>query len=134
CNYINYLLNEKLRSKGMHNYKSIYDFFKKFVAEVYKSEKGNYHHGWMCDIDINALDNDTYDKMTNLYELYNSYTYLKRIPSIRINEECNPYGEMIRIYNNTIKDLKLQDEELIMKLLTLKEMTSKITLPASEIC
>ncbi|VVA00340.1 PIR protein, partial [Plasmodium vivax] len=134
CNYINYLLNEKLRSKGMHNHTSIYDFFKKFVAEVYKSEKGNYHADKMCDIDIKPLDDDIYDKMTKLYELYNLYDVLKWTLPSRIKSECKPFGKMIRIYNNTIKDLTLQDEELVKKLLTLKEMTSNIPLPESKIC
>ncbi|SCA59718.1 VIR protein [Plasmodium vivax] len=134
CNYINYLLNKKMRNNGMHKNDTIYNIFKKFVREVYIKDRGNYHDKLACDIDIKPLDENIYDKMTKLYELYNLYNVLKKNRSGIINNECLSFREMIGIYNNTIKDLTLQDEELVNKLLTLKEMTSNIPLPESKIC
>ncbi|KMZ99011.1 hypothetical protein PVNG_03850 [Plasmodium vivax North Korean] len=134
CNYINYLLNKKLRSNDMHKNNSNYDFFKKFVVELYKIKNGKYHDGLVCDIDIKSLDDDTYDKMTKLYELYDMYYKLKSTSVYFVKDRCDTFGLMIKKYNEAIEEYQLKDVELLNKILSINDLTKKLTLPPDDKC
>ncbi|VVA00125.1 PIR protein [Plasmodium vivax] len=134
CSYINYLLNKKLRSNGMHKNGSVYNIFEKFVAEVYKSERRRYDHGRVCDIHIKPLDDNIYDRMTILYELYNLYNDLKRTHPYKINDECETFGRMIGKYNDAIEKYQLEDVELLNKILFFKDLTKNLTWPDADKC
>ncbi|KMZ95155.1 hypothetical protein PVMG_06093 [Plasmodium vivax Mauritania I] len=133
CSYINYLLNKSVREFDKHLSNPINGILKDFVKE-YHISKGERAYADICASEIKRLDDNLYNKMKDLYELYSLYNELEGTHEININTKCNPYGNMIRIYNEAIKEHQLQDEELIQKLLILNKMTSEITLPDSKIC
>ncbi|SCA59585.1 VIR protein [Plasmodium vivax] len=134
CSYINYLLNKKLRSNRMHTYNVIYNLFKKFVEEFHKNERGNYNYGQVCAMDIKSLDDNIYDRMTNLYELYDMYLKLKSTGLYFVKDRCDTFGLMIKKYNEAIEEYQLKDVELLNKILSINDLTKKLTLPPDDKC
>ncbi|CAI7719873.1 Plasmodium vivax Vir protein, putative [Plasmodium vivax] len=128
CNYISYLLCDKLSN---HFYdecdKEKFSIFKDFVDE-YNKKNGSY----MCSNKLKQLNVDEYKKMKDLYQLYDNYTPLTYSFVKWDDNDCNNilylvylYKEFINNYKSDISKFKtiLKDFHGLMNNIVLKATT-----------
>ncbi|GAW84123.1 variable surface protein [Plasmodium gonderi] len=107
CAYINYWINERIRSQAYSNYSknvSIFSHFKDFVHYNNNDNSNN-----MCIYDIKYMNDVLFKKVDELYKLYYSYfeIYLSTIIlDSSMAFDCQSLNELIKKYNNIINDYK----------------------------
>ncbi|SCA60330.1 VIR protein [Plasmodium vivax] len=122
CNYINYKLNETLRTHYNHIYTEDYNIFKKLVKEFYNKRHNNSNSQKPCESYIKHMDDDIYKRLTILYKIYYHYNELKRpnnyIYSTSNDKLCDNLNLLVRYSNDAIKENIIKEEtiELIKEL------------------
>ncbi|VUZ99806.1 PIR protein [Plasmodium vivax] len=79
CKYINFLLNEKVKTLYPYDYNIYYKYFEDFVKKFFTVVEGDYKHNQICTTNINLLEDVEYKKMDILNTLYKEYDKLKNI-------------------------------------------------------
>ncbi|KMZ76616.1 hypothetical protein PVIIG_05460 [Plasmodium vivax India VII] len=136
CNYINYILNDNLRNKK-HIYDNIshYNIYKDFVKDEYIERHKGYHHGKSCDIYINEISKDIFQRMSILYRLYDEYNDLKKTNQRYNSVECDKLSKFARLFNDTASNHAKDDDELLTRLTDLKKLTQeKLSSPYYNTC
>ncbi|SCA59539.1 VIR protein [Plasmodium vivax] len=128
CNYINYKLNESLRTHYSYKNSIDYSIFKKFAKEFHKEKFNNYNDERSCEKYIEHLDDDIYNRMTILYKMYYYYDELKNpykdIYITSDNKLCDNLSLLIRYSNHLINNKKINHES-IKSIRNLKEIIEK---------
>ncbi|KMZ77237.1 hypothetical protein PVIIG_06061 [Plasmodium vivax India VII] len=128
CNYINYKLNESLRTHYSHLHEIDYSIFKEFAKVYYNKKHNNYYGNTSCENYIKKLDNNIYNRMLVLYKMYNHYNELKR-PNNYLHYEsndnfCNNLNLLVR-YSNEYIDQNTKYHEYISSIKKLKDIIDK---------
>ncbi|GAB70076.1 hypothetical protein PCYB_008250, partial [Plasmodium cynomolgi strain B] len=122
CNYINYKLNESLRKHHSYKYKRDYSIFKEFSREFSYQIYNNYHADSSCENYIEYLDNDIYNRISILYQIYYFYNELKsQNEYINTNSKgmlCDNINLLVRLSNDAINENKINNESIsVIKIL-----------------
>ncbi|SCA82117.1 hypothetical protein PVC01_000116900 [Plasmodium vivax] len=140
CNYINYKLNESLRSHYDHIYTEDYSIFKKFVKAFYNQRHNNYDTERSCENYIKYLDTDKYDRMKIIYKIYDHYDELKKRPYYyihynRVKDLCSNLDSLVR-YSNDAINRKIINAESISLIKDLKKIieNDEKTVPYKDKC
>ncbi|CAI7719450.1 PIR protein [Plasmodium vivax] len=116
CQYINYLLNKRVRedygSKG-----SIFDIYNKYMNHENNNMIKN-----LCLTEINYMNQEIYNKIDQLYNAYYTCKYYIPINNDRI--KCNYANFCANAYNNITTEYIKQDDVKFCK--TLKDLKDVI--------
>ncbi|SCA83759.1 hypothetical protein, conserved [Plasmodium vivax] len=126
CKFINYLLNDKLRKSYYHN-DSIppYEIYKNFVKDFYEKRHGGYHKNKACDIYIEDITQDIFERMTILYQLYDEYDGLKNTKEKVDPTDCIELSKFAKNFNYTASNHGTKDSDLLKRLTELRDLIEK---------
>ncbi|SCA82010.1 VIR protein [Plasmodium vivax] len=123
CNFLNYLLNDKLRNTGyQYNNISHYDIYKKFVKDFYIERHGKLHQDKSCSVYIKDIEDAIFKRMATLYQLYDDYNDLKKNNKKFESKECDKLGKFASFFNEIARTHGKNDDELLKKLKDLKNL------------
>ncbi|GAB69800.1 CYIR protein [Plasmodium cynomolgi strain B] len=107
CNYINFKLNESLRTHYSDVHKVDYSIFREFVKIFYNKRHNNYDVEYSCENYIRHLDDDIYKRMLTLYKifyLYNEFKISNNYKHTTSDDElCNKLSFLIHLSNDSIE-------------------------------
>ncbi|KMZ89828.1 hypothetical protein PVMG_05993 [Plasmodium vivax Mauritania I] len=116
CNYINYKLNESLRTHYDHIDREDYNIFKEFSKVFYYKRHKHDDAEKSCEKYIKHLDDDIYNRMILLYKIYYYYNELKSPYNFEYRNSkeklCNNLTLLILNSNDAIKQNKINNESL----------------------
>ncbi|KMZ88776.1 hypothetical protein PVBG_06280 [Plasmodium vivax Brazil I] len=139
CNYINYKLNETLRTHYNHIYTEDYNIFKKLVKEFYNKRHNSNNSQKPCENYIEHIDDEIYKKLNILYNIYYHYNELNRPNNYIYNNAdhklCSNLDLLI-YYSNDAINRGLINEETISLIRKLKEIINNddISKPYKQKC
>ncbi|CAI7721701.1 hypothetical protein, conserved [Plasmodium vivax] len=128
CNYINYKLNESLRTHYNYIDRDDYNIFKEFANVFYNKRHNNNDAERSCEKYIKLLGNDIYYRILNLFQMYYHYNELKSpnnyIYTKFIDKFCNNVNLLVRYSNEAINPNTINDE-YINSIRKLKDIIEK---------
>ncbi|CAI7724189.1 PIR protein [Plasmodium vivax] len=126
CKYINFLLNEKVKTLYPYDYNIYYKYFEDFVKKFFTVVEGDYKHNQICTTNINLLEDVEYKKMDILNTLYKEYDKLKNIhQSVYIQWKTCEIIDYIIKEANAGAELYKNDYEFINVLRGLRDIIKK---------
>ncbi|CAG9483815.1 unnamed protein product [Plasmodium vivax] len=126
CNFINYLLNDNLRNKKyLYDDISHYDIYQKFLKDFYIERHGRYHQNQVCDVHIDAIKEEIFQRMTSLYRLYDDYDDLNEQKENVDSTACDKLGKFASLFNYNARTHGKYDNEIHEKLKGLKCLIEK---------
>ncbi|KMZ76810.1 hypothetical protein PVIIG_05834 [Plasmodium vivax India VII] len=128
CNYINYWLNKTVRESDYRVNEENFNIFEEFMQVDPKIGKNNFN----CISRLSYMDNDSFQKMKKLYDLYDYFTELKKKEDL--SSLCRNISFLNWKYLNVMKECKRKDDNLCKMLTILKDVISKDELVAKDIC
>ncbi|KMZ81706.1 hypothetical protein PVIIG_06284 [Plasmodium vivax India VII] len=124
CNYINYWLNKKIRTSEHRDiYKSNFNLFKKYTDvrhRIYRKENRP-----SCNEYIHELNEETFNQMDILYDLYNEYATLTLNKKYSQTKECSKLGILAKNYAEII-DKCYEKQDLFKNLINIKDLIVKL--------
>ncbi|EDL42781.1 hypothetical protein PVX_108255 [Plasmodium vivax] len=126
CNYISYILFKEVEKKNNVEYnEDTFSITKKFVEE-FKKEDG-YTNDY-CESKMFYIDSNIFDKLKNLYYLYDKYYEYTKTPYWKnYADQCNTLGYAIQYHNNIVDNYE-EDKDLINKSLVMKGLIEGLKL------
>ncbi|KMZ82415.1 hypothetical protein PVIIG_06123 [Plasmodium vivax India VII] len=95
CNYISYLLCDKIRDTYGECDEKAFNALKEFVNGY-----NNNYDSYMCREMLNRIDSTEYEKLKKLYQLYDKYIYLSPSGQHRHDDYCKDMLYLVRLYNS----------------------------------
>ncbi|SCA60242.1 Plasmodium vivax Vir protein, putative [Plasmodium vivax] len=103
CNYINYWLNKTVRDSEYNVNKQNFNIFDKFMQDDPKIKEGP----TTCKSKLSYMDNETFEKMKKLYDLYDYFTELKKRDDL--SSLCHNISDIAKMYENVLQECKEKD-------------------------
>ncbi|KNA01675.1 hypothetical protein PVNG_06309 [Plasmodium vivax North Korean] len=114
CNYINYWLNKTVRDSKYGINKDNFKYFDEFMKIDPKIKENSTY----CISKLSYMDNETFEKMKKLYDLYDYFTELKE--SKNRSSLCHNISKLSEKYESIWQECKGKDDYLCNKLRNLK--------------
>ncbi|KMZ88469.1 hypothetical protein PVBG_05427 [Plasmodium vivax Brazil I] len=132
CNYISYILYKEVEKKSNVKYnEDTFNTTKKFVQK-FKDEYG--YTNEFCESKMVYIDSNIFDKLKNLYYLYDKYYEYTKTPYWKnYADQCNTLGYAIQYHNNIVDNYE-EDSDLINKSLFMKGLIEKLALQPYDKC
>ncbi|KMZ96447.1 hypothetical protein PVNG_05432 [Plasmodium vivax North Korean] len=111
CKYLNYLINSQVRKFNYPPYETK-EFYVKIIQEY---EKKKYPLNTICKGVIEHLDNNIFEKIQKLYNLY--YRFNKFINMSSSSRECKILDEYVQLYRVYMEGCGEESESLFCKAL-----------------
>ncbi|KMZ95072.1 hypothetical protein PVMG_05599 [Plasmodium vivax Mauritania I] len=128
CNYINYWLNKTVRDSEYGVNEQNFKIFEDFKKADPKDETDMFD----CIPKLRYMDNGAFQKMKNLYDLYDEFTILKQKKNN--SSLCQNITDLAEKYNRIMHAYKWKDKNLFKELTSLKKVIEKDELGAKNRC
>ncbi|KMZ95061.1 hypothetical protein PVMG_05588 [Plasmodium vivax Mauritania I] len=130
CKYINYKLNDELKTVFYEVNESMFKIFQEFVQE-HDKKKGTK----TCTSELHYPGSHIVYRLRHLYDLFDLYDELKNFSKLYNNESfCSKLTKIVHKYNLHIDEYYEKDENLFKKLTYFKELVEKLKLPPNCAC
>ncbi|KMZ88504.1 hypothetical protein PVBG_05990 [Plasmodium vivax Brazil I] len=128
CNYINYWLNKTVRDSKYGINKDNFKYFDEFMKIDPKIKENSTY----CISKLSYMDNETFEKMKKLYDLYDYFTELKE--SKNRSSLCHNISKLSEKYESIWQECKGKDDYLCNKLRNLKRVIENDELVVNDMC
>ncbi|CAI7723984.1 Plasmodium vivax Vir protein, putative [Plasmodium vivax] len=128
CNYINYWLNKTVRESDYNVDKQKFEIFDKFMQVDPKIKDSSID----CVSKLSYMDDDMFEKMKKLYELYDYFTDLKKKENS--SSLCKNISSLAEKYDSAFKKCNENDNYFCKMLTNLKDVIARDELVAKNIC
>ncbi|CAG9472710.1 unnamed protein product [Plasmodium vivax] len=132
CKYINFWLNNEIRTSYGEVPSSKFSIFKDFAYKYSDVKYSNQIQS--CEPYLNYLDDEKYKKITLLYDLYHKYDEIISPPTNPRSTACITLNLIIKHYNAVIEDYFKHDRALFDKLNNFKGLITKLNLDSISKC